>query len=184
MSRVGEVLISEEEISAKVRELGARISRDYQGKDLLMVGILKGAFVFLADLVRAVTLPLRLDFLGVASYGKKTVSSEEVKVFKDLNEPVAGRNVLIVEDIIDSGITTDYLMRLLAVRSPASVKICALLDKPDRRKVTAPLDYWGFQIADRFVVGYGLDAAERYRNLPAIHLLELDDEDRLTEKGV
>lgn len=174
MSRVGEVLLSQDQISTKVQELGARISRDYQGKDLLMVGILKGAFVFLADLIRAVNLPIRLDFLGVASYGKETVSSEEVKVFKDLNEPVAGQDVLIVEDIIDSGITTDYLIRLLAVRSPASLKICALLDKPDRRKVAVPLDYWGFQIPDRFVVGYGLDAAERYRNLPAIHLLEPD----------
>ena len=175
MSRVGEVLISQEEIEAKVQELGAKIYRDYKGKDLLMVGILKGAFVFLADLVRAVDLPVRLDFLGVASYGRKTVSSEEVKVFKDLNEPVAGQNILIVEDIIDSGLTTENLVRLLAVRSPASVKICALLNKPERRKVTVPLDYWGFQIPDRFVVGYGLDAAERYRNLPAIHLLEEDD---------
>jgi hypoxanthine phosphoribosyltransferase len=171
MSRVGETLISEDQIRNRVRELGEAISGDYAGKDLLMVGILKGAFVFLADLIRALKIPVRVDFLGVASYGKKTVSSEEVKVFKDLNEPVSGQHILIVEDIIDSGRTTDCLIRLLQVRSPASIKTCTLLDKPSRRVVPVGLDYCGFEIADHFVVGYGLDVGEQYRHLPDIHIL-------------
>jgi hypoxanthine phosphoribosyltransferase len=172
MNTVGEILLSSRQIETRVRELGQKISDDYRGKDLLMVGVLKGAFVFLADLVRAMTVPVRLDFLGVASYGEQTISSEEVKVFKDLNEPVAGQNLLLVEDIIDSGLTTEYLLRLLQVRSPASIKLCTLLDKPARRKCPISIDYRGFRIDDHFVVGYGMDVGEEYRHLPHIRILK------------
>ncbi|OIP66137.1 MAG: hypoxanthine phosphoribosyltransferase [Nitrospirae bacterium CG_4_9_14_3_um_filter_53_35] len=171
MKRLGEVLISAEAIRNRVCDLAGEISRDYQGKDLLMVGILKGAFVFMADLVRAISIPVRIDFLGVASYGPGTDPSEEIKVFKDLNQPVAGRDILIVDDIIDTGLTTDYLLRLLTVRSPRSIKVCSLLNKPSRRKVEVKIDYLGFQIPDHFVVGYGMDFNEEYRHLPEVHMI-------------
>jgi len=174
MKSPGKVLISRKEIRKRVRELGEKISRDYQGKDLLLIGILKGAFVFLADLIREIRIPLQVDFLGVASYGSGTRPSEEVKVFKDLNQPVLGQNILIVEDIVDSGLTTDYLVRLLKARSPGSIRVCALLDKPDRRSVPIRIDYKGFTVPDGFVVGYGMDISGVYRNLPEIHLLEED----------
>jgi hypoxanthine phosphoribosyltransferase len=172
MKSVGEVLITAEQIQNKVHDLGEKISRDYEGEDLLMVGILKGAFIFLADLVRMISIPVHLDFLGVASYGTGTESSEEVKVFKDLNQPVSGRNILIVDDIIDSGLTTEYLLRLLTVRQPMSVKICTLLSRLSRRRAEISIDYVGFEIPDYFVVGYGMDYSEEYRNLPEIHLLK------------
>lgn len=171
MKTAGEVLISAREIRDKVHELGTRISRDYAGEDLLLVGILKGAFVFLADLVRAISIPVQLDFLGVASYGNGTASSEEVKVFKDLNQPVAGRNVLIVEDIVDSGLTIASLVQLLKVRNPRSIKVCSLLHKEARRKADIEVDYSGFAVPGKFLVGYGLDFDEKYRHLPDIHVL-------------
>lgn len=168
MESLGEVLISAEAIRTRVRELAETISRDYQGEDLLMVGILKGAFIFLADLVREISIPVRIDFLGVASYGPGT-DPGEIKVFKDLNQPVDGRNILIVDDIMDTGLTTDYLIRLLRVRNPKSIRVCTLLDKPSRRKVEVGIDYLGFQIPDDFVVGYGMDCNEAFRYLPEIH---------------
>ncbi len=171
MKPVGEVLITAEQIREKVREMGRDISRDYEGEELFLVGILKGAFIFLADLIREITIPVRVDFLGVSSYGSGTAPSKEIKVFKDLNQPVAGLNVLIVDDIIDTGLTTDYLLRLLKVRNPRSIKTCALLDKPLRRKIELNIDYIGFQVPDSFLVGYGLDVDEKYRNLPDIHIL-------------
>ncbi len=171
MIGLGEVLISAKDLKKRVQALGREISGDYEKHNLLLVGILKGAFVFLADLMRAMSIPVQVDFLGVASYGKESESSEEVKVFKDLNEPVAGKNILIVEDIIDSGFTTDYLVRLLEVRSPASIRICTLLDKPARRRVPVAIDYCGFEIPDVFVVGYGMDIGEAHRHLPDVHQL-------------
>ncbi|MEK6775647.1 MAG: hypoxanthine phosphoribosyltransferase [bacterium] len=169
MKKLGEVLIPAEAIRTRVRELAETISRDYHGEDLLMVGILKGAFIFLADLVREISIPVQIDFLGVASYGPGTDPSGEIKVFKDLNQPVAGRNILIVDDIMDTGLTTDYLLRLLRVRNPKSIRVCTLLDKPSRRKVEVGIDYLGFQIPDHFVVGYGMDFNEAFRYLPEIH---------------
>ncbi len=171
MIGLGDVLISATDLEKRVQDLAREISRDYEGQNLLLVGILKGAFVFLADLMRAMTIPVQVDFLGVASYGKGRDTSEEVKVFKDLNEPVAGKNILIVEDIIDSGFTTDYLVRLLEVRSPASIRICSLLNKPARRRVPVAIDYCGFEIPDVFVVGYGMDIGEAHRHLPDVHQL-------------
>lgn len=175
MKKAGDILISAEEIRTRVGELAREISRDYYGEDLLLVGVLKGAFVFLADLIREIRIPVCLDFLGVASYGGNTESSEEIKFFKDLNQPVAGRNILIVEDIVDAGLTTDSLLQLLKVRNPRSIKICSLLNKTSRRKVDVSIDYVGFDIPDSFVVGYGLDFDERYRHLPEVHVL-VDDE--------
>jgi len=171
MSVPGEVLLSAEVIHRRVETLAAEISRDYRDKPLLIVGVLKGSFIFLADLVRAMTIPVRLDFLGVASYGDGMISSGEVKVFKDLNEPVAGQDLLLVEDIVDSGRTTEVLLQLLQVRKPASIRLCTLLDKPARRVREVTVDYRGFQIEDFFVVGYGMDVGESFRNLPAIYRL-------------
>ncbi len=171
MSVPGEILLSAEVIHRRVETLAAEISRDYRDKPLLIVGVLKGSFIFLADLVRAMTIPVRLDFLGVASYGDGMISSGEVKVFKDLNEPVAGQDLLLVEDIVDSGRTTEVLLQLLQVRKPASIRLCTLLDKPARRVHDVTVDYRGFQIEDFFVVGYGMDVEESFRNLPAIYRL-------------
>ena len=175
MMRLGEVLIPADRIARRVAELGARISEDYRGRELLLVGVLKGAFVFTADLVRAVTIPLEIDFLGVASYGGGTAPSGELKVFKDLNRPVAGRDVLLVDDIVDTGRTTEALVRLLEVRRPRSLRVCALLDKQARRERTVRLDYVGFAVPDRFVVGYGLDLDEAFRNLPEIRAVDAGD---------
>lgn len=174
-----EVLLTKEEIQEKVASLGAEISRDYAGKDLLMVGILKGAFVFLSDLIRYITIPVQVDFMAVSSYGTSTHSSGVVRIMKDLEEGVEGRHVLVVEDIVDTGLTLRYLRENLESRNPASVRVCTLLDKPARRKVEVQVDYNGFRIPDRFVVGYGLDYAERFRNLPYIGILDQKKLDEL-----
>jgi len=168
---IGEILVQADDVRRRVRELGVEIGRDYADKDLLLVGILKGAVFFLADLMRALDIPCEVDFMAVASYGSATDSSGVVRILKDLDQPIAGRNVLIVEDIVDSGLTLQYLLRNLGARDPASVDVCALLTKPDRRKVELDPRYVGFEIPDRFAIGYGLDHAERYRNLPYVAAL-------------
>jgi hypoxanthine phosphoribosyltransferase len=171
-SEVGEVLVAEEELKRRVRELGEAISRDYAGRPLLLVGVLKGAVFFLSDLMRFIDIPVEVDFMAVASYGSATDSSGVVRILKDLDVAIEGRDVLIVEDIVDSGLTLQYLLRNLGSRNPASLEVCALLIKPDRRKVDLPTRYVGFEIPDRFVIGYGLDYAERHRNLPFVAVLE------------
>jgi hypoxanthine phosphoribosyltransferase len=171
---VGRTLIEEEALQARIRELGAEISRDYTGKDLLLVGVLKGAVFFMADLMRELTIPCEIDFMAISSYGAGTDSSGVVRILKDLDLNIAGRNVLVVEDIIDSGLTLSYLVRTLSARKPASVEICALLTKPERREVDVPVRYIGFEIPNEFVIGYGLDYAERYRNLPHVAVLHPD----------
>ncbi|MFN4292866.1 MAG: hypoxanthine phosphoribosyltransferase [Thermoflexales bacterium] len=163
------VLFTESQIAARVAELGAQISRDYAGKDLLLVGILRGGVVFLADLMRHITIPCGLDFMAVTSYGVGArESNRSPRIMLDLREDILGRNVLLVEDIVDSGYTFDHLLQLLRTREPASLKVCALLNKPARREVHVPIDYLGFEIPDVYVCGYGIDADERYRNLPYI----------------
>lgn len=169
---IEKILLSREVIAERVRELGEQISRDYQGKNLLVVGILKGALVFMADLVRQINIPVRLDFMVVSSYGSSSETSGVVRILKDLDMSVEGWHVLLVEDIIDTGLTLKYLRDNLLARGPESVKICALLDKPARRRVEVQADYCGFTIPDAFVVGYGLDYAEKYRNLPDLCVLK------------
>lgn len=164
----GKVQISEAQIAARVRELGDQIKRDYQGHELHLVCVLNGAFVFMADLVRAIDLPLTLDFLAVSSYGAAQKTSGEVELLKDLRIPIAGRRVIVVEDIVDTGITLNYLLRLLEARQPASLEVVALLSKPTRRQIEVPIHYLGFEIEDAFVYGYGLDRAQLDRNLPYI----------------
>jgi hypoxanthine phosphoribosyltransferase len=167
--------ISADRIQTRIRELGAQIDQDYAGQGpLLLIGILKGAFVFLSDLSRAMTTPARIDFMGISSYGRGKASSGEVKVTKDLDISIEGTNVLIVEDIVDSGVTLTYLRHVLEQRKPKSIRIAALLDKPDRRLRPVKVEYVGFSIPDEFVIGYGLDYAENYRNLPEICILEGD----------
>ncbi|MEI7771478.1 MAG: hypoxanthine phosphoribosyltransferase [Chloroflexales bacterium] len=169
---INKVLIAEGQIQARVRELGAQISADYrEAGNLLLVGVLKGCAMFMMDLVREIDIPLSFDFIAVASYGQSTESSGVVRMLKDLDVDLAGRNVLIVEDIIDSGLTLAYLRGQLLRRSPASLRICTLLNKPERRTADVSVDYLGFDIPNEFVVGYGLDYAERYRNLPYIGVL-------------
>ena len=170
-SDIREVLISEEQLAAKVAEMGAAISRDYQGKKLMIIGVLKGSVVFMSDLLRRITIPVEMDFMAVSSYGSGTKTSGVVKILKDLDRLIQGYHILIVEDILDSGNTLSYLTELLQDRSPASIRIATLLDKPERRKVDIRPDYVGFQIPDEFVVGYGLDYAELYRNLPYVGVL-------------
>jgi hypoxanthine phosphoribosyltransferase len=172
--RVGEVLVQRDELAHRVRELGAEISADYEARDLLLVGVLKGAFFFLSDLMRVLTVPCEVDFMAVASYGDSTSTSGVVRILKDLDAPIQGREVLIVEDIVDSGLTLSYLLRMLQAREPKSVEVCALLTKPERRKVDLPIRYTGFEIPDRFAIGYGLDHAERFRELPYVAVLEED----------
>ncbi len=167
-----QILISEEELDKKVRELGAQITEDYRGCNLVVVGILKGALMFMADLIRHIEIPVLMDFAVVSSYGSSTETSGAVRILKDLDQPIEGRHVLIVEDIIDTGLTMHYLVRNLEARKPESVKVCTLLDKPSRRKVDIKPDYCGFSIPDEFVVGYGLDYAEYYRNLPQVGVLK------------
>lgn len=167
-----EILLTPETIAHRVRELGETISRDYAGQTIRMIGVLRGAVIFMADLARAIDLPVSLDFMAVSSYGASTASSGTVRILKDLDRDVAGQHVLIVEDIMDSGLTLKYLRDNLSRRHPASIKICTLLNKPQRRKVDICADYNGFTIPDYFVVGYGLDYAERYRNLPYIAVLK------------
>jgi len=168
---IGEVLVQADELQHRVREMAAEISRDYAGKDLLLIGVLKGAVFFLADLMRQLDVSCEVDFMAVASYGSSTESSGVVRILKDLDAPLEGRHVLIVEDIVDSGLTLQYLMRTLHARGPASLEVCALLTKPERRQVEMPARYVGFEIPDRFAIGYGLDYAEKYRNLPYVATL-------------
>ncbi|MBV9817537.1 MAG: hypoxanthine phosphoribosyltransferase [Solirubrobacterales bacterium] len=168
---IGEVLVTAEDLQRRVAELAAEVSRDYVDKDLLLIGVLKGAVFFLADLMRHLAIPVEVDFMAVASYGSATRSSGVVRILKDLDAAIEGRDVLIVEDIVDSGLTLQYLMRNLAGRNPASLEVCALLIKPERRKVDLQTRYVGFEIPDRFAIGYGLDLAERYRNLPYVAAL-------------
>ena len=166
------MLVTAEELQRRVAELGAQISRDYAGAPLLLVGVLKGAVFFLSDLMRFIDIPVEVDFMAVASYGSATDSSGGVRILKDLDVAIEGRDVLIVEDIVDSGLTLQYLMRNLGSRNPRTLEVCALLTKPDRRKVDLPTRYVGFEIPDRFVVGYGLDYAERHRNLPFVAVMD------------
>ena len=171
---VGEVLIDEERLQERIRELGREISADYAGRELLLVGVLKGAVFFMADLMRSLTVPCEIDFMAISSYGASTDSSGVVRILKDLDINIEGRHVLVVEDIIDSGLTLSYLLRNLESREPASLEICALLTKPDRREIDVPVRYVGFEIPNKFVIGYGLDFAERYRNLPYVGVLHPD----------
>lgn len=166
------VLISEEEVSKKIRELGARISKDYEGKELHLVCVLKGGVFVTCELAKNITVPVSLDFMSVSSYGDAQVSSGRVKIIKDLDDSIEGKDVLIVEDIIDSGNTLKYLIDLLNSRKPNSIKICTLLDKPERRTTDVFVEYVGFQIPDKFVVGYGLDYSQKLRNLPYIGVVE------------
>lgn len=169
---ISKVLYSEEHIAEIVKELGAKISEDYKDKNLLMVSVLKGSVVFMSDLMRAVTIPCEIDFMAVSSYGDKTKSSGTVRILKDLDRDISGYDVLLVEDILDSGKTLNYLMDVLYARNPASIRICTLFDKPDRREVDIYADYKGLLVPDEFIVGYGLDFAEKYRNLPYIGVLK------------
>jgi hypoxanthine phosphoribosyltransferase len=173
-SVVGEVLLDAETVNARVAELGAEISVDYEGRDLLLIGVLKGAVFFMADLMRKLTIQCEVDFMAISSYGASTDSSGVVRILKDLDINIEGRDVLVVEDIIDSGLTLSYLMRNLESREPASLAICALLTKPARREIDVPVRYVGFEIPNRFVIGYGLDFGERYRNLPYVAVLSDD----------
>lgn len=166
------VLLSEQQLKDKVKELGRQISEDYKGKNLLMVSVLKGSVVFMADLMRAVTVPCEIDFMSVSSYGSGAKTSGVVKIIKDLDINLEGCDLLIVEDILDSGLTLSYIKKLLLERRPNSIRLCTLLDKPERRKADVYADYKGFEVPDEFVVGYGLDYAEKYRNLPYIGILK------------
>ena len=171
---VGEVLIDEERLQARIRELGRELSEDYAGRELLLVGVLKGAVFFMADLMRSLTVPCEIDFMAISSYGASTDSSGVVRILKDLDINIENRHVLVVEDIIDSGLTLSYLMRNLRARKPASLEVVTLLTKPERREIDVPVRYVGFEIPNKFVIGYGLDFAERYRNLPYVGVLHPD----------
>jgi hypoxanthine phosphoribosyltransferase len=168
---VNEILIDEETLHGRIAELGAQISDDYRGEDLLLIGVLKGAIFFMADLMRSIDIPCEVDFMAISSYGAGIDSSGVVRILKDLDVSIEGRNVLVVEDIIDSGLTLSYLLRNLEAREPASLEVCALLTKPERRENDVACRYVGFEIPNRFVIGYGLDFAERYRNLPFVGVL-------------
>ncbi len=167
-----QILLTEDEIKQKVKALGKQVTIDYKGKDIFVIGVLKGSIVFLADLIREVELPVQFDFMAVSSYGSSTQSTGAVKILKDLDASIEGKHVLIVEDIIDTGLTLKYLIKNLASRKPESIKVCTLLNKPSRRKVDLKVDYNGFDIPDEFVVGYGLDYAEKYRNFSHIGVLK------------
>lgn len=169
-----DVLLSEEEVNARIREMGEQISKEYSGKSIHLVCILKGGSFFMCELAKRITVPISIDFMSVSSYGSSTESSGVVKIIKDLDEPLEGRNVLVVEDIVDTGRTISYLMELLKGRGAADVKLCTLLDKPERRVVDVKADYTGFQIPDEFVVGYGMDYDQRYRNLPYIGIVKFE----------
>jgi hypoxanthine phosphoribosyltransferase len=168
---IAEILVQPDDLQHRVRALGRQISEDYADKDLLLIGVLKGAVFFLSDLMRQIDVPCEVDFMAVASYGSSTESSGVVRILKDLDAAIEGRDVLIVEDIVDSGLTLNYLLRTLRTRGPASLEVCALLTKPDRREVDTPVRYIGFEIPNRFAIGYGLDHAERFRNLPYVAAL-------------
>ena len=173
----GKPIVTQEAMRARIRELGRQITADYAQKDLIMIGILKGAYVFYADLARAIGLPLKVDFLVVSSYAGKARSSGKIRVLTELTEDIAGRDVLLVEDIVDSGCTVQHLRKALAARKPKSIKVCALLNKPDRRQVEVKVDYVGFNIPSKFVVWYGLDYRQNYRNLPYLAVLDKVDEE-------
>lgn len=167
-----EILITKEEIEKEVARLAQEISRDYQGKHPLLLGILKGSFIFMADLIRLLDIPVELDFVNLSSYGSARVTSGEIKVVQGLRCPVKGRDVLVIEDIVDTGLTVGYFLNYLKKRKPSSLKLCALFDKPSRRKISVPIDYRGFTIPNRFVVGYGLDYNQRFRHLPDLYVVE------------
>ena len=169
---IQEVLFSEEQLKNRVREIAQQITADYQGKEIMLISVLRGSFVFMADLCRAIDLPCTLDFMAVSSYGKGTKSSGQVQITKDLSEDISDRHIIVVEDILDSGNTLSYLLKILENRHPASIRLCTLLDKPDRGVMPVEVHYSGFTIPDAFVVGYGLDYAEKYRNLPYIGILK------------
>ena len=169
---IQEVLFSEEQLKNRVREIAQQITADYQGKEIMLISVLRGSFVFMADLCRAIDLPCTLDFMAVSSYGKGTKSSGQVQITKDLSEDISDRHIIVVEDILDSGNTLSYLLKILENRHPASIRLCTLLDKPERRVKPVKVHYSGFTIPDAFVVGYGLDYAEKYRNLPYIGILK------------
>jgi hypoxanthine phosphoribosyltransferase len=173
---VGEVIVAPDELQRRVTELAEEITQDYAGRELFMMGVLKGAVFFVADLIRQIDVPCELDFMAVSSYGSLTDSSGVVRILKDLDAPIEGRDVLIVEDVVDSGLTLGYLLRSLKSRNPRSLEVCALLVKPHRRRVELPIRYVGFEIPNRFVVGYGLDLDQRYRNLPYVAALEEQQE--------
>lgn len=165
------ILISEEELKTKVSEIGAQISKDYEGKNPLIISVLKGSFVFMADLARSITIPCNFEFMAVSSYGAKSKTTGSVKITKDLDLDIEGRHIIVVEDILDSGVTLHFLLGLMESKKPASIALCTLLNKPDRRQIPVKIDYEGFVIPDEFVVGYGLDYAQKYRNLPFIGIL-------------
>ena len=169
---IKQVLISQQQLKEKVAQLGAKISSDYADKELLLVSVLKGSVVFMSDLMRAITIPCRIDFMSVSSYGNGVKTSGVVRIIKDLDKPIEGLDVLIVEDILDSGKTLSYILELLLARNPNSIRICTLLDKPERRQVDLTAEYTGFEVPDEFVVGYGLDFAEKYRNIPFVGILK------------
>src|SRR3954449_5141603 len=173
---IGETLVPADDLQRRVRDLAAEISRDYEGRDLVLIGVLKGAVLFLGDLMRHLEVPCEIDFMAVSSYGSETDSSGVVRILKDLDASIAGRDALIVEDIIDSGLTLHSLLRNLRARNPASLEVCALLTKPERRRVDLPIRYVGFEIPNRFVIGYGLDFAQRYRNLDYVAVLAQTDQ--------
>lgn len=168
------VLLTEEEVDARIRAIGEQISKDYEGKEVHLICVLKGGSFFMCELAKRITVPVSFDFMSVSSYGAGTSSSGVIKIVKDLDEPIMGKDVIVIEDIVDSGRTLSYLMELLKGRQPASLRLCTLLDKPDRRVVQVPVDYTGFNIPDEFVVGYGLDYAQKYRNLPYIGVVEFE----------
>lgn len=175
MERIfGRPIVTQEQMRARIRELGKQITADYTGKDFVLVGVLKGAYAFYADLARAIRIPMRVDFIVVASYGSRAKTSGKVKIVTELTEEIKGKDVLLVEDIVDSGLTIQYLIKELSKRKPRSVKVCTLLSKPERRTSDVPLAYIGFNIPDKYVVGYGLDYQQKYRNLPYLAVLDVD----------
>lgn len=178
MERVfGRPVVTQEQMRARIREMGKQISADYAGKDLVLVGVLKGAYAFYADLARAIRIPIRVDFIIVTSYGSKAKTSGKVKLMTELTEEIKGKDVLLVEDIVDSGLTVQYLVKTLSKKKPRSIKVCTLLSKPERREVEIQIDYEGFKIPNQYVVGYGLDYQQKYRNLPYLAVLDKVDEE-------
>lgn len=177
MERIfGRPIVTQEEMRARIKELGKQIANDYTGKDLVLIGVLKGAYAFYADLARAIRIPLRVDFLIVTSYGGQSKTSGQVKVITELTEDIKGKDVLLVEDIVDSGLTVQYLIKTLTTHKPRSVKVCTLLSKPERRTIDVSLEYIGFKIPNKYVVGYGLDYQQKYRNLPYLAVLDMEGE--------
>ena len=169
---IGKILYTEEQIAEIVQNIGRRISEDYKGKNLFLVSVLKGSLPFMADLMRQITIPCTIDFLSVSSYGKGTKTSGEVRILKDIDSSLEGKDLLVVEDILDSGVTLSYLLKMLSARNPASIRLCTFMDKPERRRVDIYADYVGASVPDEFIVGYGLDYAEKYRNLPYVGVLK------------